>query len=188
MYINKITPSDFLEFLKNRHSVRAYSNTPVEKEKINRIIEAGRLAPSACNGQPWRFIVIDDPDLKDQIADTTSNRIVGINHFTKQAPVHIVIVIERTNFTSNIGRLLKKKPFPLFDVGFAASQMCLQAQAEGLGTCIIGWFNEDKVKKILNIPSRKRLAFIVTVGYPNEKEKKEKKRKTVEEIMSVNKY
>jgi len=76
----------FQKLISNRQSVRGYKPDAVEKEKIDRILEAGRISPSACNAQPWKFIVVDDPELKNKIADATSNRVIGINHFTKQAP------------------------------------------------------------------------------------------------------
>jgi len=160
----------------------------VEKEKLDRILEAGRLSPSACNAQPWKFIVVDDPELKSKIADATSNRVIGINHFTKQAPVHIVIVMEPANFNSNFGSIVKDKNLPLIDIGIAAAHISLQATAEGLGTCIIGWFNETSVKKLLNIPRGKRVILIITLGYSANEELREKKRKSTNEVVSTNKY
>ena len=141
-----------LELLNKRQSDRAYLSKPIEKEKLDRIIEAGRLAPSACNAQPWKFIVVDDQELKNKVADCSSSKVLGMNHFTKQAPVHIVIVEENANFTSNAGSLIKGKHFPLIDIGIAAEHICLQAAAEELGSCMLGWFDEPKVKNLLNIP------------------------------------
>ena len=89
---------DFLELVKQRQSTRAFERErPVEREKIERILEAGRLAPSACNAQPWHFIVVDEPELKDKVAEAASAKMLGMNHFTKQAPVHVVIVEEKVN-------------------------------------------------------------------------------------------
>lgn len=176
-----------LELINTRQSDRAYLSTPIEKEKIDRILEAGRLAPSACNAQPWKFIVIDNPELKNKIADCTSSKVLGMNHFTKQAPVHIAIIEERANFTSGAGSLIKGKHFPLIDIGIAAEHICLQAAAEGLGSCMLGWFDEPKVKKLLNIPKSKRVPLIITIGYP-EKETKEKRRKDLDEIVRYNSY
>ena len=91
---------DFLEFVSSRQSVRAYdTNRPVEKEKIERILETARLSPSACNAQPWHIIVVDDPVIKNRVADATSARALGMNHFTKQAPVHLVLVEEKVNLS-----------------------------------------------------------------------------------------
>ena len=177
------------ELLVQRQSVRGYSDVPVEPEKIARCLEAARMAPSACNAQPWKLIVVDDPQLKDRLAGyTTSGSLVPLNHFTRQAPVFIVIVRESPNLTSKIGTLLKDKPYTLMDIGIVAHQFCLQATAEGLGTCILGWFNEKKVKQELNIPKSKRAELIITVGYPASDTLREKIRKKMDEICCYNKY
>ena len=122
------------------------------------------------------------------MADATQDRLIPMNHFTKQAPVHIVIVREKANLTSNIGQVIKNKEYPLIDIGIAVEHLCLQAVEEGLGTCIIGWFNEKKVKKLLGIPASKRAELIITLGYPANEQIREKKRKTLEEICVFNKY
>ncbi len=179
---------NLLDLIRTRQSDRAFdSNRPIEKEKLARILEAGRLAPSACNAQPWKFIVVDDPELKNKVADCTSDKVLGMNHFTKQAAVHILIVEEKANFTSSIGSLVKKKEFPQIDIGIAAAHLCLAAQAEGIGSCIIGWFNEKKLKPLLGIPSSKRILLDVILGYSTQP-LREKKRKSAEEVISYNKY
>lgn len=183
-----MNPEELLALIGRRQSVRAYKNQPVEKDKLMRCIEAARLAPSACNAQPWKFIVVDNPAVKNSIADATSSKVLGMNHFTKQAPVHIVIVREKANFTSTVGQVLKDKEYPLIDIGIAAIQLCLQATAEGLGTCILGWFNEKKVKELLQIPRSKRVELIITVGYPASDEIRKKVRKDTSEILSFNRY
>lgn len=177
----------FIELITKRQSDRAYLEKQVEREKIERCIEAARLAPSACNAQPWRFIIVDDQELKNKLADTTSNKLIPMNHFTKQAPVYIVVVMEKGNLTSKLGSKIKNKHFPLIDIGIAAEHICLQAVEEGLGTCMIGWFQEESVKKILNIPASKRPVLIITLGYPS-KDTRLKKRKTLESLISYNTY
>lgn len=176
-----------LDLFRKRQSQRAYKPTPVEQEKIERILEAARLAPSACNAQPWKFIVVDDPELKNQIADATSAKLLGMNHWTKQAPVHIVIVEEGANISSSVGGAIKHRHFPLMDIGIAASYISLQATHEGLGTCFIGWFNEKKVKQLLGIPRGKRPQLIITLGYPDS-EVREKVRKDKDKVVSYNSY
>lgn len=179
---------NFLELAKSRQSVRAYTDKPVEKDKIIRCLEAARIAPSACNAQPWKFVVVDDTELKNSIADATNNRILPLNHFTKQAPVHVVVVREKPNFTSKVGTLIRNKTYTLIDVGIATEHFCLQAASEGLGTCILGWFNEKRVKELLNIPKNKRAELIITVGYPATDELRDKIRKNLEDIHSYNSY
>ena len=178
---------DFLNLVSHRQSDRAYFDKQVEEDKLLRCIEAARLAPSACNSQPWTFVVVNDKELKNKIADSTSNRLLPLNHFTKQAPVHIVIVQEFANLTSSIGRAIKDKDYTLIDIGIAAEHFCLQAASEGLGSCMIGWFNEKKVKTLLNIPTNKRPLLIITLGYSADK-MREKKRKSIEKIIRFNKY
>jgi nitroreductase len=178
----------FTELAKKRQSTRGYENRLVEKEKIEKCLEAAWLAPSACNAQPWKFIVVDNPELKNQIADCTTTRMVPMNHFTKQASVHVVVVMEKPNISSKMGEIIRNKPFTLIDVGIASIQFCLQATAEGLGTCMIGWFSEKKVKKLLNIPSALRAVLIITLGYPATNEIRVKRRKKISEIHSFNGY
>lgn len=179
--------TDFLELVNERQSDRKYHDKPVEEEKLNRCLEAARLAPSACNAQPWKFIVVNDPALKNSLAEQTTGKLVPINHFTRQAPVHVVLVMEKPNLTSRFGELIKDKKYTLMDVGIAASHFCLQAAAEGLGTCMIGWFNESGVRKLLDIPGGKRPMLIITLGYPAGR-KRQKRRKAPAEIISYNSY
>ena len=180
---------NILEILVQRQSVRGFSALPVEPEKLERCLEAARMAPSACNAQPWKFVVVDNPQLKEKVAGyTTSGPLVPMNHFTNQAPILVVIVRESPNLTSKIGTLLKDKPYTLMDTGIVALQFCLQATAEGLGTCILGWFNEKKVKELLHIPKSKRAELIITVGYPSSNNLRTKIRKKIDEICCYNKY
>lgn len=178
---------EMLELILRRQSDRKYHNDPVEQEKLDRILEAGRMAPSACNAQPWKFVVADDQAILAQLADAASAKLLGMNTFVSQAPVMIVIVREKPNLSSRIGGTIKSKDYSLIDIGIAAKSICLQAIAEGLGTCIIGWFDEDRVKSILGIPSSKRVELIITLGYAAG-EYRQKKRKPKEETVSWNKY
>lgn len=179
---------DFLQFVSTRQSDRAFDpDRPVEKEKIARIVEAVQLAPSACNSQPWRLIVVDDPELKNRVADTTSSRVLGMNHFTKQAPVHIVLVEEKVNLSSGIGGWIKNKDYAQLDLGIAAAYIALAAHAEGLGSCIVGWFDEKKMRDLLHIPESKRVWLDIIVGYSTQP-LRPKKRKSSDEIASFNGY
>ncbi|MGC8765610.1 MAG: nitroreductase family protein [Brevinematia bacterium] len=178
----------FLELVRTRRSVRNYLQRPVEREKILKCIEAARLAPSACNSQPWKFIVVDDIELKNKIATETFGRVISFNQFSFQAPVIVVVVIESANITATLGRMIKNIPYQYIDVGIAIEHFCLQATEEGLGSCILGWFNEKPVRKILNIPQSKKIAALITVGYPESSEAVEKIRKPVEEVLSFNGY
>ena len=137
---------DIYEIINHRQSDRQYDpERPVEPEKIRRILEAARIAPSACNAQPWHFIVVDEPELRNQVADAVASRILGMNHFTKQAPVHILVVEERPNFTSGIGGLIKDKQFPLLDIGIDTAHPVKIGISNGVNTEIISGINEGTV-------------------------------------------
>lgn len=179
---------DFLEFVSTRQSVRAFdTERQVEKEKIERIVSAARLAPSACNAQPWHLIVVDEPELKNKVADATSARALGMNHFTKQAPVHIVLVEEKVNLTSGVGGWMKQKDYAQMDLGVIAAHIALAAHAEGLGSCILGWFNEPKMRELLSIPDTKRVWLDIAIGY-SVQPLRQKKRKPLSEVVSFNGY
>lgn len=179
----------FKELILSRQSVRRYANTPVEPEKITICLEAARLAPSASNSQPWKFIVIDQEPLRTELAKATFSDIQLINKFTLQAPVMVVIVMEKAKLITRLAMLVKKKEWPLIDIGITAEHFCLQAAELGLGTCMIGWFDEDKIKNLLRIPSDKSIGLVITVGYAVEGyPQRSKIRKPIEEIVRYNRY
>ena len=178
---------NMLELITSRQSDRKYIDRPVEKEKLDRIIEAGRMAPSACNAQPWKFIVVTEPELIGKIADAASAKLIGMNTFVAQAPVLLIVVRENPNFSSKVGGTIKNKDYSLIDIGIASENICLQAEAEGLGSCMIGWFDEKSLKKYLGIPRSKRVELIITLGYSISNQR-EKKRKPAEMTVSFNKY
>jgi len=180
--------NDFITLASARQSDRAFeADRPVEHEKIERILEVARMAPSACNAQPWHFIVVDEPELKNKVADATSSKILGLNHFTKQAPVHILVIEEKVNLSSGFGGWVKDKTFSMIDIGIATAHIALAAEAEGLGSCILGWFDEGKMRKLLGIPSGKRVVLDIIIGYSTQS-KRRKNRKEPNEVISYNKY
>ena len=177
---------DFLRLVMSRQSDRAYDKEhSVEPEKLERILEAARLAPSACNAQPWKFVVVTDRELSRKVGKAAAG--LGMNKFAKDAPVHILVVEESANITSLFGGKVKDKHFPLIDVGIAASHIVLAAESEGLGSCILGWFDEKEIKQLTGIPASKRLLLDIIVGYPL-KEKRKKIRKVKEKVISYNGY
>jgi nitroreductase len=180
---------DFTELLTKRQSVRKYINKPIEKEKLEQIIEACRLAPSASNSQPWKMIIVDEPELKNKVADATFNKTVSFNKFVPEAAVIAVIVIERPRVITQIAGFLKDREFPLIDIGILSEHFCLKATELGLGTCMLGWFNEKKIKSLLQIPRKKRIGLAISLGYaPEDYKQREKIRKSTEEMCSFNKY
>lgn len=173
--------------LKKRQSVRKYISQPVEKEKIDKLISAVHFSPSACNSQPWRLIIVDEPELKNEVAKATFSKTIAFNKFAVEAPVIAVLVIEKAKLIAKIGGSLKNQEYPMYDIGIAAAHFCLQAAELGLGTCMIGWFDEKKVKEILHIPRGKRPQLIITLGYPAS-ETRNKIRKPKEDVVNFNTY
>lgn len=178
----------FLDLVKERFSVRKYLSQPVEREKIEICLEAARLAPSASNSQPWKFIVVDEPGLVEKVARQTYSKLVAFNKFVLNAPAIVVILLEKPKLISQIGGRIKNKEYPLIDIGIAAEHFCLQATELGLGTCMLGWFNEKSVKEILTIPKSKTIGLLITLGYPDYKRLPRKMRKDLSEIRTYNTY
>ena len=147
---------DVIEVIKTRRSVRSYADKPVERDKIERLLEAARLAPSASNRQEWRFVVVTDSARRAALAQAANNQ-----KFVAEAPVVIAACAETDGHVMRCGQ-----PCYPIDVAIAIEHIALQAVAEGLGTCWIGAFYEDPVKEILGIPEGVRVVELLTVGYP----------------------
>ena len=178
-----------LDVVKHRRSIRQFLDRPVERDKIMMCLEAARLAPSAVNSQPWKFIVVDDPQIKKRLCDGAFSGIYSINAFARKAPVIVVVVSERANYLAQVGGIFRDTRYYLIDVGIATEHFVLQAEELGLGTCWIGWFNEQAVKKILSIPRDKKLYIVVALGYSDPKSGDgEHSRKAFDEIASFNSY
>ena len=166
-----------------------FRSKPVEPEKIEKIIEAVHIAPSACNSQPWKIIIVDEPELKNEVAKATFSKTISFNKFTLQAPVIAVLVIEKAKLIAQIGGSIKDMEYPQIDIGIAAAHFCLQATELGLGTCMIGWFDEKKIRQLLNIPEKRKIGLVITLGYPPENYKvRIKIRKPFDDICGFNKY
>jgi nitroreductase len=177
---------DFLDLARRRQSDRGFLDRPVTREQIERCLEAARLAPSACNSQPWFYVVVDDPELRTAVADRL--RGVAMNRFAPTAPVVVAVVAETPTLLPRFGGLVKDKPYHLMDIGMAVEHLCLQAAEEGLGSCIIGWFDEAGVKRLLGIPKGKRVPLVVAIGYPARPETRVKVRKGLDEVRTYNRY
>jgi nitroreductase len=180
---------DFSELIRVRQSVRRYAVRSVEREKLESLRESVRLAPSASNSQPWKVILVDDPELSKQVAKATFSRVISFNKFTIEAPVLAVLVVEKPKLITQIGGRIKGLDFPLIDIGIAAGHFCLQAAELGLGTCMLGWFNEREIKRLLHIPRQLRVGLVITLGYPaDDYPLRPKSRKKADEMSSYNRY
>lgn len=167
----------FLHLAENRRSVRKYRSESVPTASIERCLEAARLAPSANNGQPWEFIIVEDDVIKQKLAKAARFGFLQANPFVSEAPL-VVIVNETPGHrpTRWGGRLLGRN-FPLMDIGMSVMQFCLQAVQEGLGTCIIGLFSAREVRRAVDFPRSHRTRLILTLGKPGDGAPVEKKRK-----------
>lgn len=178
-----------LDLLKHRKSIRDFLDRPVEREKIMMCLEAARLAPSACNSQPWKFIVVDDRQLKDKLGDAAFRGIYSMNSFCKTAPVMVVVVSEKSKFLARIGGMFRGTKYYLIDIGVAIEHFVLQAEDLGLGTCWIGWFNARAVKSVLEISHRKKIDILIALGYYDRGILgPEHDRESIDKIASFNAY
>jgi len=178
-----------LDLLKHRKSVRNFLDRPVEQEKIMMCLEAVRLAPSACNSQPWKFVVVDDRQLKNKLSEAAFGGIYSINSFCKKAPVIVAVISEKAKFLARIGGMFRGTKYYLIDIGIACEHFVLQAEELGLGTCWIGWFNEGAVKSMLNVPKHKKIDILIALGYyDREKLGSEHGREPIDKIASFNSY
>ena len=170
---------DFLEIAKTRQSCRGYDpQRPVEPEKLEAILEAARLAPSACNGQPYHFTVCKG-ETAAEVARATQS--LGMNKFASQAPVLIVISEEAYVKSAAMGARVKGNDYRSIDIGIAAAFITAEAAAQGLGSCILGWFDDEKIRSICGLSHPVRL--VITLGYPKDT-LRAKKRKDLSELVS----
>lgn len=173
---------NFSEIAKTRQSCRIYDNTKnVEDEKIQAILESAILSPSACNAQPYHFTVCKGEKAKE-VAEAT--RGMGMNKFTEDVPVMIVISEDAYNKTAGIGAKIKDNDYRSIDIGIATAYLTAEATAQGLETCILGWLDDKKIRKICNLKHPVRL--VIALGYPKENyELREKKRKDFSELVTI---
>jgi nitroreductase len=173
---------NFSEIAKNRQSCRFFDNTKqVEEEKIKAILESTVLSPSACNAQPYHFTVCKGEKAKE-VAEAT--RGMGMNKFTSDVPVMIVISEEAYNKTAGVGAILKDNDYRSIDIGIACAYLTAEATAQGLETCILGWLDDKKIRKICDLKHAVRL--VIALGYPKENyELREKKRKDFSELVTI---
>ena len=171
---------DFLEIALNRQSCRSYDeNRPVEPEKLSAILEAARLAPSACNGQPYHFTLCRGK-AAEEVA--LACRGLGMNKFATQAPVVIVVSEEPYVKSAAMGARVKGNDYRSIDIGIATAYLTAEATAQGLSTCILGWLDDSKIREICDLKYPVRL--VITLGYAAEGDKlREKKRKPLEELV-----
>ena len=172
---------NFMEIAEIRQSCRSYDEArPVEEEKLTAILEAARLAPSACNGQPYHVTVCRGQAANEVAAATMG---MGMNKFAPQAPVCIVVSEEPYVKSAAVGARLKKNDYRSIDIGIAVAYLTAEAAAQGLSTCILGWLDDEKIRSICGLTQPVRL--VITLGYAKEGDKlRTKKRKNLSELVT----
>ncbi len=181
---SELTP--FQRLVRTRRSVRRFLERPVERDKLLTCVEAARLAPSAENVEPWRFVILDDPELKQRFAEAAFSGIYRPTRWAAKAPVLVAILARPDIFANRIGKQIQGTNYYLIDIGIAGEHFVLQAHELGLGTCWIGWFHEKKARKTLGLSRKYKVVSLLAVGYPEPREPKPKKRRALEEIAFFN--
>ena len=171
---------NFMEIARARQSCRAYDEErPVEAEKLAAMLEAAQLAPSACNGQPYHFTVCRGETARE-VAKATMG--LGMNKFTTQAPVLIVVSEKPYVKSAAMGAKVKGNDYRSMDIGIAVAYLTAEATAQGLSTCILGWLDDDRIRSLCDLDQPVRL--VITVGYAKDETLRPKKRKDLAELVS----
>ena len=171
---------NFMEIAQTRQSCRAYDETrAVEAGKVSAMLEAARLAPSACNGQPYHFTVCRG-ETAAEVARATMG--LGMNKFATQAPVLIVVSEKPYVKSAAMGAKVKGNDYRSMDIGIAVAYLTAEAAAQGLGTCILGWLDDEKIRKLCGLDQPVRL--VITVGYPKDETVRPKKRRDLAELVT----
>lgn len=176
---------DFFELINKRESCRNFdSEKKVDTELLKRCVEYAALAPSACNSQPWHFVVVNNPDIVPKVAKSVQD--MGFNRFASDAPAFIVVCGKDATLASKFDGLIKdRNSFQQNDLGIAVSYLCLAATELGLSTCVMGWRNNKKVIEALGLSEKKNVHCVIAVGYTKDKEPRKKVRKPIDEVMTV---
>ena len=173
--------SDFLELCKLRQSCRGFSEQLVEHDKLVQCVEAGRLTHSGCNAQPWTFVVVENQNIVSQIA--LCGQQLNQNNWLGTAKAFIIVLEEHAVLSPVISCFFDSQYYAKGDLGAATAYICLEATAQGLGSCIIGLYDRKKICELLNIPVEKQFGSVIALGYPSNDIVRQKKRKAFEDIV-----
>jgi len=173
---------DYFELVSHRQSCRKYDPArAVEREKLEKCVNAARLAPSACNSQPWFFRIVSTPALAKQVAECLQDG--GMNRFTSDCPAFAVITELPAKLAPTVAGKFASQKFAANDIGMAAAHYCLAADAQGLSTCVIGWINSKKLRALLDIPESEKIPIVIATGYAHESDTlRTKKRRELDEM------
>jgi len=172
----------FIDLVKKRVSVRKYLNRPIPRQALLDCVEAARLAPSACNAQPWRFIIIDDKETIKKITLDVCHGVYSFNNFIAESAALVIALSDKEGFLRKAAGVMKGTNYYLIDIGIACEHIALQAQELGIGSCWIGWFDERRLKKTLKISKSSKVDVILALGYYDPQLINPKPRKLPEEV------
>ncbi len=188
-----MNPQDLLNLIKFRRSIRKFKDSPIEEEKLNLILESARLAPSSSNSQPWHFVVINENEVIGKLADAVP---LGIrpNSWFASVPIVIACLAKPHMIEHKLAKILASD-YHRIDTTIAIEHMVLTATSLGIGSCWVGWFDQKKVKKILDVPRGWDVVVLLPMGYPESQTSEEglggispRPRKELSDIISFNKF
>jgi nitroreductase len=172
--------SDFFELAAKRQSCRGYTDVPVEHDKLVKIVDAARLAPSGCNAQPWKVVVVETPNLVKEVASSVA--LLGINNYLSSATAFFVILEERAKLMPKVAQFLDSQVFAKGDLGGFALSICFAAESLGVGTCMVGMYDRPRLRELLSIPEHYPIFLVIAAGYPSSDHLRKKDRRPLEEI------
>lgn len=173
----------FIDLCSKRQSCRKFSNRPVDKETLLSCVEAARLAPSGCNAQPWSFAIVTEPTKREEVAASVQH--FGLNAGMVDAKAFVVVMEEHATLIPRLRCVFDSQIYAPGDLGAAAAYLCLQAADVGLGSCMLGVFDRERILKALDLPLTKRIAYVIGLGYPANDEVRPKARKPLESIVTI---
>ncbi len=170
-----------------RESCRVYADRPMERETLRKLVELAALSPSGCNGQPWRYIIVDEADSKAKLVEALDDDgLIGCP-WGDRVPAFIVIYEDTSEVMPQVKERYGTQKFAQMDIGMAAMSLCLAATDLGLGTCMIGTLSQEKMHRALGIPPEKPIRLLITVGYPaKEGAPRKKARMPLDDILTWN--
>lgn len=175
---------NLLELAARRQSTRKYvPGRRIPRETLDRCLEAARLAPSACNSQPWSFVVADEPEQVRALAEAACGHApYGMNHFARDASALVAVVTEKMKLAARLGAHFRGVQYSLVDLGIACEHLVLQAAEDGVASCWLGWFDEGAVKTRLGLPRGAKVDLLICLGYAADETVRPKNRKSIDEI------
>lgn len=177
-----------MDLIRARRSVRRYAERPVDRGLIEECLEAARLAPSAENVQPWRFVVVDDGDARARLAEAAFSGVYRPTRFAAKAPVIVAVLAKPDIIANRLGRAIQGTKYYLIDCAIACQHFVLRATELGLGVCYIGWYSKRGVRTALQVPRSHDIVVLLAVGYPEDEPHKTRPRKELYDLVSYNRF